>query len=142
MTRISKTTQMLMEGVAWCVYGVDFLINLVGDLFGVGEVISFIFMVIAVVLYIFWFYLKGVKVFDPAVLKKVWLRALVAIIPIIDVLPIFPTKQSSLNWPGFPGFVRNLIAETQEEDTAKEIEETVKNETKKKPFNRFRDAQS
>ncbi|MDD5318399.1 MAG: hypothetical protein PHF79_01060 [Candidatus Pacebacteria bacterium] len=113
--RISTGDETLMEGAAWCVYALDFVINIVGDWFLVGEIISIIFMAVMTAVYIFWFTTKNVKITDPTIFKVFILRDIVALIPIIDLLPIFPQKEG-LPQPGFPGMVRAVIQASREQD--------------------------
>ena len=113
--RISSGTEMLMKGTAWFVYATNFLINLIGDLFAIGEVLSFAFMGMAYVGFAFWFGIKGVSIVDPKYAKEFFLKMLLGVIPIVNVLPVSKTK-NGLFVPGICGMVENIIERAKTED--------------------------
>ena len=113
--RISKSTEGLMRALALIIYGANFLINLVGDWFGVGEVVSLIFMIVAYVIYVFWFKSHKVSVFESKVMWQFILSAIISAIPILNVL-FFRMSKSGIPLPGIASMVEKVTEQSRAED--------------------------
>ena len=115
--RISKTTEMLMLGVAWSVYATNFIVEIIGDWFGIGEVISLVLMIGANVVFILWFKYKGVSVFAPKVIWKFLLSFILSSLPVINLF-YFSRGGSGIIKPGFVARIKSIIETSREEDGA------------------------
>ena len=113
--RISSGTEVFMKGTAWFVYGVNFLVNIIGDWFGVGEVLSFVFMAMAYAGFGLWFSFKRVSVVDPKYIKDFAIKMILGVIPIVNVLQVSKTK-NGLYVPGVCGMVERIIERAKTED--------------------------
>lgn len=116
--RISAATEGLMKGVAYAVYGTNFLINIVGDWFGIGEIASTVFMFFTYCAYVLWFALKGVYVFSPKTLSKFIVSFILNEIPIVNVL-YFTQSKNGLPQPGIVTMVARVVDQSREEDKQK-----------------------
>ena len=113
--RISGATEGLMKGVAYAVYGTNFLINIIGDWFGIGEVASTVFMFFTYCAYVLWFALKGVYVFSPKTLGKFIVSFILNEIPVVNVL-YFTQSKNGLPQPGIVAMVGRIVDQSREED--------------------------
>lgn len=108
-------TEIMMKGTAWFVYFVDFLVNIIGDWFGAGELISFIFMALAYAGFALWFAFHRVSIVDPKYAKEFFVKMVISVIPIVNVFYFTVTKNGSFV-PGIRGMVENIIERSKEED--------------------------
>ena len=124
--RISGATEGLMKGVAYAAYGTNFLINIVGGWFGIGEIASTVFMFFTYCAYVLWFALKGVYVFSPKTLGKFIVSFILNEIPIVNVL-YFTQSKNGLPQPGIVAMVARVVDQSREEDKQKGTDSAEKN---------------
>ncbi|HZS43237.1 MAG TPA: hypothetical protein VFA52_03415 [Candidatus Paceibacterota bacterium] len=113
--RISAASEMLMGAVAWAAYGINFLVNILGDWFGIGEIVSFIFMALVYCMFAFWFATKGVSVFKGKIAGAAAGKFVLSLIPIVNVFAFSRTKKGLIE-PSVRAFVRQVTEITREED--------------------------
>ncbi len=123
--RISHGSEMLMGAVAWAAYGIDFLINIILDWIGVGEILSPIFMLLVGGMFVFWFATKGVNVFKPRILREIAFKVILSFIPIVNIFAFSKTKNGLIE-PSIRAAVRRVIEITREEDDQYNQEQAAK----------------
>ena len=113
--RIGGTTEVLMMGFAWSIYALNFLVEIVGDWFGVGEIASLIIMIAVNIIFVLWFTYKSVSVFDPKIIWKFIISFIISSIPILNLF-YFSRGKSGVIKPGFIARIKSIIENSREED--------------------------
>jgi hypothetical protein len=114
--RISEVTGSFMLFVAYIVYIVNFVINILGDEWGVGEVLSFIFMAFSYACFAAWFTFEGASPFEQTgTLVKYVLSWIISMIPVLNVF-YFEVPESGILQPGIVANVSKMIKESRKQD--------------------------
>ncbi len=113
--RISAGKEAEMKAVAYAVYGANFLIELILDWVGIGEIVSPVFMAIMYAAFALWFNRLGVKILGGKVTGKFLFSMIISVIPIVNLF-YFSLGKSGLPMPGIVKTVEKIIALTREED--------------------------
>jgi hypothetical protein len=114
--RISPTTEMMMNFMAWGAYGTNFLIEIIAGWFGIGLIASIVFMIGVYACFAMWFLFKGVNVFSPKLVGNFAFGAIISAIPIINLFYISFDKKTGIPTPGVRKNVGRVIHFVQEED--------------------------
>lgn len=114
--RISSTTELMMNWVAWGVYAMNFLVEIVMGWVGIGLIASVVFMIFAYTSFAIWFILKGVNVFSPKLVGNFLFGAAISAIPIINMFYISLDKKTGIPTPGIRKNIGKIIALIQKED--------------------------